>query len=142
MCWVYLANVSNPFQLGGLSTACSPISAQYQHIKLEKDKHTSEIEMINMCLFLEVQRVSHLLNWYIFYILKFLHHFCHPKWRKFQGKQNRNIWERMLISLYKNIWYERGKYIFAKLVSPAQCHGTALQCCQSEDQHPDTPAGG
>jgi len=39
MCWVYLANVSDPFQLGGLSIACSPISAQYhKHIKLEKKK--------------------------------------------------------------------------------------------------------
>lgn len=39
MCWGYLASVSGPFQLGGLSTACSPISAQYhQRKEFEKDK--------------------------------------------------------------------------------------------------------
>lgn len=39
MCWGYLANVSDPFQLGGLSIACSPISAQFhQREKLKKKR--------------------------------------------------------------------------------------------------------
>ena len=32
-------------------------------------------------------------------------------------------------------------YILAILISPLQCHGTAVQCCQSEGQHPGTHVG-